>query len=72
MTPTVGEMSPSDLREMIDEIVEQKLREILGDPDEGLLLRDEVMARLQRQRQAIQAGERGQSLDSIIQRIESQ
>ncbi len=72
MTPTVGEMSPSDLREMIDEIVEQKLREILGDPDEGLLLRDEVVARLQRQRQAIQAGERGQSLDSIIQRIESQ
>lgn len=72
MTPTVGEMSPSDLREMIDEIVEQKLREILGDPDEGLLLRDEVVARLQRQRQAVQAGERGQSLDSIIQRIESQ
>ena len=72
MALTVGEMSPSDLREMIDEIVEQKLRELLGDPDEGLFLQDEIVTRLQKQRQAVHVGERGHSLDAIMRRIESQ
>lgn len=72
MALTVGEISPSDLHEMIDEIVEQKLRQLLSDPDEDLVLRDEIVTRLQKQRQAGQAGVRGYSLDAIMQRIESQ
>lgn len=65
MTMTVGEMTPSELREMIDFIIEQKLREVLGDPDEGLELREIVAARLQKQRMAVAAGERGISLDTL-------
>jgi hypothetical protein len=66
MTATIGEMTPSEFREMIDFIIEQKLREVLGDPDEGLQLREEVAARLQKQRAAVAAGDRGTSLDEVI------
>jgi hypothetical protein len=71
MTMTVGEMSPSELREMIEFIIEQKLSELLGDPDEGLPLREEIVARLQNQRSAVVAGDRGRSLDEIALRIET-
>jgi hypothetical protein len=47
---------------MIAFIVEQKLQELLGDPDEGLELREAVAARLQEQRRAVAAGERGISI----------
>ena len=32
---TVGQMTKDELREMIETIIEQKLLELLGDPDEG-------------------------------------
>lgn len=65
MTTTVGEMTPLELREMIDFIIEQKLQELLGDPDERLDLREVVAARLQRQRQEVAAGERGMALSAL-------
>ena len=65
MTMTVGEMTPSELREMIDFIIEQKLREMLGDPDEGLELREAVVVRLRQQQDAVAAGERATSLDQL-------
>ena len=65
MTMTVGEMTLSELREMIDFIIEQKLREMLGDPDEGLELREAVVVRLRKQQAAVAAGERGTSLDQL-------
>ncbi|MCZ2113405.1 MAG: hypothetical protein LC131_06170 [Anaerolineae bacterium] len=71
MTATVGEMSPSELHEMIDFIIEQKLRELLGDEDEGLQLREEIATRLQKQRSAIIAGDRGRSLNEIASRFET-
>lgn len=66
MTMTVGEMTLSELREMIDFIIEQKLREMLGDPDEGLELREAVVVRLRKQQQdAVTTGERGTSPDQL-------
>jgi len=38
----------SELKAMIEEIVEKKLLELLGDPDWGLELREEVKERLRR------------------------
>jgi hypothetical protein len=43
---TLGELSIEGLRALIDELVEQKLLELLGDPDEGLTARAEVRQRL--------------------------
>ncbi len=42
----VRELSIEELRALIGEVVEEKLRELLGDPDEGLTLRPEIQDRL--------------------------
>ena len=42
----VKELSVEQLKAVIQETVEEKLYEILGDPDEGLELREEVVQRL--------------------------
>ena len=43
---TIRELSVEDLKTIIGEVVEEKLREMLGDPDEGLSLRPDVRERL--------------------------
>jgi hypothetical protein len=43
---TVKDLSIEQLRAVIGEVVEEKLREILGDPDAGLAIRPEVLDRL--------------------------
>jgi predicted transposase YbfD/YdcC len=52
-------MSTDELREIIGSVVEEKLKEILGDPDEALEIRANVRNRLLRQKQAVANGERG-------------
>jgi len=56
---TIGELSQEDLKRLIGEAVEEKLIELLGDPDEGMVLREEVQARLRRTLEAERAGKRG-------------
>jgi len=43
---TVSELSIDELKALIEEVVEEKLREMLEDPDEGLMLRPEIEKRL--------------------------
>jgi hypothetical protein len=43
---TVKDLSVEELRAVIGEVVEEKLREILTDPDAGLALRPETRERL--------------------------
>jgi hypothetical protein len=69
MASTVAEMTKEELKEMIEASVEQKLLEILGDPDEGLEIRKSVRDRLLRQRAAVAAGERGQPLDDVVRQL---
>jgi len=58
MPSTVVQMSKKELTQVISNIVEQKLLELLGDPDEGLELRESVRKRLIRQQKAVAKGER--------------
>jgi hypothetical protein len=69
MAVTVAQMTRSELREMIERIVEEKLLELLGDPDEGLQFRKSVRERLLRQRKAVAAGERGELLEEVVARL---
>lgn len=55
----IGELSRDELKCLVAEAVEEKLLELLGDPDEGMVLREEVQARLQRTLAAERAGVRG-------------
>jgi hypothetical protein len=62
-------MTKEQLRQMIGETVEEKLIELLGDPDEGLAIRRALHARLLRQRRKVTSGERGESLDDVARKL---
>ncbi len=42
----VKELSVEQLKTLIEDTVEERLQEYLGDPDEGLEIRDEIVQRL--------------------------
>ncbi|MBM4467584.1 MAG: hypothetical protein FJ014_18855 [Chloroflexi bacterium] len=65
MSVTVAQMSKDELEDIIATTVEQKLLELLGDPDEGLEIRKSVRERLLRQKKAVAAGERGEPFEDI-------
>jgi len=67
---TVAEMSKTEFQEIIESIIEQKLLEILGDPDEGLPLRKAIHERLLHQKNAVALGERGASLEDVVRQLE--
>ena len=69
-TDTVAQMTQAEFKRMLETVVEatieRKLIELLGDPDEVLVIREDVRERLLCQRQRVASGERGQKLDSIL------
>lgn len=69
MAKTVADMTTEELKEMLGELIEAKLTEVLGDPDEGLELRDTLRERLELQRSAVERGERGESFDDVARRL---
>lgn len=69
MAATVARMTKRELKEIIDSTVEKKLLELLGDPDQGLVLKKSLKERLRRQRKAVAAGERGEPLTAIAKRL---
>lgn len=69
MSKTVAEMTAEEFRELVGSAIEQKIVEILGDPDAGLVLRQNVRKRLLRQKRAVAKGERGDSLETVTRRL---
>ena len=53
---TVKDLSIEELRAVIGEVVEEKLREVLNDPDAGLALRPEIRDRLRADLQGPEEG----------------
>ncbi|GAB4504039.1 MAG: hypothetical protein Fur0043_10320 [Anaerolineales bacterium] len=53
---TIADLTVDELRKLIRETVIQTFSEILGDPDEGLELRDELKLELQRALATDEAG----------------
>ena len=69
MAKIVAEMTADELKQLVGLAVEQKLIERLGDPDEGLVLRESVRKRLLRQKRAVAKGERGELLEDVVRRL---
>lgn len=69
MSATVAQMSKDELKDIIATTVEQKLLELLGDPDEGLEIRKSVRERLLRQKKEVAAGERGEPFEDVERRL---
>ena len=55
--PTVADLTVEEFRELVREVVLQTLAELLRDPDQGLELREEFVAELQRSLEEVKAGE---------------
>lgn len=66
MTTTV---TKTELSKMISQAVEQKLLELLGDPEERLVLRKSLSARLIRQKRRVAHGERGDNFNKVASRL---
>jgi hypothetical protein len=52
----VADLTVQEFKELVREVVIQTLLEMLGDPDEGLELRDDFAAELQRSLATVEAG----------------
>ncbi|MBI2320902.1 MAG: hypothetical protein HYU88_02085 [Chloroflexi bacterium] len=62
-------MTKEELRALIHAAVEEKLFEMLGDPDEELEIWKAVRERLARQKRAVAAGERGRPLEDVVREL---
>jgi hypothetical protein len=68
--PATTQSEPAEFLEaVVDESPERKLLEILGDPDEGLEIKEALRERLLVQKQAVSRGQRGQSLGDVVREI---
>lgn len=69
MEKTVAEMTTRELRDMVGNLIEEKLIEMFGDPDQGLELQDSLRERLLRQKRETAAGERGEDFNDVARRL---
>ena len=67
----VAEMTKDELRDMISSLIEEKMLDLIGDPDEGLPLRRSLRERLLLQKEEVAGGERGEPLNDVVQRLGS-
>ena len=61
----VKDMSVDQFKALIEEVVEEKLQEMLGDPDVGLELRDEVKEKLKQSLAAVKGGQKGIPIEEV-------
>ena len=69
MSTTVARMTKDELQEVIGAVVEQKLIELFGDPDQGLPVKEALEKRLLRQKRAVAQGRRGERLEDVTRRL---
>jgi hypothetical protein len=69
MPLTVAQMTKREFSRMLSTVVEQKLIELFGDPDEGLILKGNLRKRLVRQKKAVAKGERGDDFIALRKRL---
>ena len=66
---TVAQMTRAEFREMLGALIEEKLAEMLRDPDEGLEFKASFRNRLIKQKKAVAKGERGELFDDVLKRL---
>lgn len=64
----VDELTIAELKVLIDYAVEQKLEELLGDPDSNLQLREDVKERLRRSLEQPAKGSSGVPIEDVIKK----
>ena len=69
MNTKVLQITVEDLRQVVDEMVEQKLAVLFKDTENDLELTDELKTILARQNERIKNGDRGESLEDVAARL---
>ena len=65
MSEMMVQITKDELRRLIDEVLEEKLIELFGDPDEGLEINETLKKRLLKQKEMTAKGERGRLLSDV-------
>jgi hypothetical protein len=65
----VKELTVEEFKILIQETIEQKLEEVIGDPDLGLELREEIKERLRSSLAAVQRGEKGIPIEEVAKQV---
>lgn len=68
-TSTLAQMTKKEFTQILSNVVEQKLVELYGDPDEGLIIKDQLRKRLIRQKKSTAKGDRGVDLSSAMKQL---
>ncbi|MDP2981856.1 MAG: hypothetical protein Q8O92_00815 [Candidatus Latescibacter sp.] len=55
---TIADLTVDQFKALMQEIVIQTFTEMLGDPDEGLELREDIKVKIQKSLSAVKAGEK--------------
>ena len=65
----VKELTVEQFKDLVQEAIEEKLDEIIGDPDLGLELREDIKERLRNSLAARQRGEKGIPIEEVARRV---
>lgn len=69
MASTIAHMTKREFAQMLSTVVEEKLVELFGDPDDALVLKENLRRRLIRQKKAVAKGERGEDFAAVVKRL---
>jgi hypothetical protein len=69
MHTSTARITKSELANMIDRAVEEKLLQLLGDPDENLVFKKSLRTRLVRQKRAVAKGQRGEDFNRLVSKL---
>ncbi len=70
MNTKVLQITIEDLRQVVDEMVEEKLAVLFKDPEDDLEFTDELKELLARQNERIKNGDRGETLADVAARLD--
>ena len=65
----VADLTVTEFKELVREAVSQSLTELLADPDEGTVLRDDFAEALTNSLREVQAGGRTMSLSEVLKDV---
>ena len=69
MAEIIANMTKKEFTQVLSDVLEQKMIELLGDPDEGLVLKETIRKRLLRQKKAVLKGERGEDFETLVKKL---
>ena len=68
--PRIADLTVDEFKDLVRETMMRSFADLLGDPDEGLVLRDDFAEELRRSLAEVDAGGRTSSLTEVADRLD--